>query len=176
MATGFDQALSLLGLADLEALETYFLNTDAFLRPWAYFRDTFLLLQTSGMARATLPDQIRRRDILYWYTLFDEGEKRYEPLADPRSSIYTMNENKYWVVDKSWWGVLEYERLLYVWLVQSFKVGKLTNPYGFEYFECLNICTAWDNVFRPIVEAVRNDYNLKGRYHYGRLAKFVEEV
>lgn len=169
-------ALDLLNLPDLEALEQYFLKTDAFLKPWTHFRDTFLLLQPNGIPNTSPRGAIQRLDILYYYTLFDEGEKRYDACADPDSPYYTGDTSKHDFVDKSWWTVVEHEKLLYVWLLQSFKVGKSNNPYDFEYFECKNVCTAWEDVFVPIVEAVRNDYNSRGRFHYGRLAKLVEEA
>lgn len=73
------------------------------------------------------------------------------------------------------WGQAEYEKLLYAWLLQEFRVGKSRNPWGFRYFELQNVCTAWENVFLPIVTAVRDSYDVRGRRHYGRLAAFIEE-
>lgn len=169
-------ALDLLDLRDLEGLEVFFLKTDAFLRPWTQFRDNFLLLQPNGMPRSSFPDQITRTDILYFYTVYDEGQLRYDPRADEDTSEYTADLEKYGTINTSFWGVVEWEKLLYVWLLQSFKVGKSSNPYGFEYFECRNPCTAYEDVFVPIIDVVRKDYNLKGRYHYGRLAKIIEEA
>lgn len=49
------------------------------------------------------------------------------------------------------------------------------NPLGFRYFEAQNPCSAWEAVFRPIVTAVRDSYDTRGRKHYGRLATFIEE-
>ncbi|KAH7116222.1 hypothetical protein B0J11DRAFT_618575 [Dendryphion nanum] len=167
-------ALSLLNLQNLNDLEQSFLRTDAFLRPWTEFRDSFMLMRPDGMQAPPEDKNITRMDILYFYTAFDEGEKRYDALADDCSSEYTLDENKYGIIDKSFWSAREFEKLLYVWLLQSFKVGKFRNPYGFLYFESRNPCSAWAEVFVPIVNAVRKDYNSKGRYHYGRLAKFVE--
>jgi hypothetical protein len=54
-------------------------------------------------------------------------------------------------------------------------VGKAYNPFGFQYFELRNICAAWEEVFVPIIKAVRASYSVKGRRHYGRLALFIEE-
>lgn len=170
------QALNKLRLADLKDLEISVLRTDAFLRPWTSFRDNFLLLQTKGMPLSALPGQVTRRDILYYYTFFYEGELRYDPQTDEDSKFYNADPRVHSVVDKRTWGVAEYERILYVSLLQAFKVGKKNNPYGFEYFECRNVCTAWEDVFVPIVETVRNDYNSKGRYHYGRLANAIEHA
>lgn len=171
-------ALNLLELPDLDALEEHFIKTPVFLVPWADYRDSFLLIQPNGMPRSARPGQISRRDILYAYTYFCEGKLRY----DGRADIENMKEynpdlkpSEYYAIKKKYWGAAEYDKLLYVWLLQIFKVGKQRNPFGFRYFECLNICRAWEEVFVPIVEAVRNDYNTKGRYHYGRLAKVVEE-
>lgn len=171
-------ALSLLELHDLDALEERFIKTPAFLVPWADYRDSFLLIQPHGMPRCALPGQISRRDILYTYTYFCEGKLRY----DGRADLENMKEydpdlkpSEYYAIKKKYWGAAEFDKLLYVWLLQTFKVGKQRNPFGFNYFECMNVCRAWEEVFVPIVEAVRNDYNTKGRYHYGRLAKVVEE-
>lgn len=171
-------ALDLLRFKDLTSFEEIFLNSDAFLRPWAEFRDTYLLLQPSSMSTQEKESQmaIQRTDILYFYTLFDEGEKRYDSLADESSSEFTADHKKYGVIDKRAWGPVDHEKLLYVWLLQSFKVGKVHNPYGYTYFQCRNICSAWAKVFVPIVNAVRKDYSPKGRYHYGRLAKYIESV
>ncbi|KAF2750473.1 hypothetical protein M011DRAFT_484284 [Sporormia fimetaria CBS 119925] len=170
------EALQLLQLQDIYELETRFLNTDAFLQPWAYFRDHFLLLQKNGMPRSSSRGQINRTDILQFYTFFDEGRLRYDPRADESHPRYSHNKRTHGVIDKTAWSVVEHEKMLYVWLLQSFKVGKSSNPYGFEYFEGRNVCTVWQHVLVPIVDAVRNDYNLKGRYHYGRLARFIEDM
>jgi hypothetical protein len=170
-------ALDLLQLRDFDALEEHFLKTDAFLRPWAHFRDTFLLMPSRSSGSIELVGRATSKtELLYWYTLFEEGEKRYEPLADEAGSQYTTDESKYGLIDRSTWTVGEHEKLLYVWLLQAFKVGKVHNPYGFTFFECRNVCMAWEKVLVPIVAAVRNEYTAKGRYHYGRLAKFIEDI
>ncbi|USP76100.1 hypothetical protein yc1106_03374 [Curvularia clavata] len=147
-------ALSLLQLSGLEDLEYRFLATEAFLKPWAVFRDAILMLKPEGIADATT-------------VAFDEDMYRHDPWArDDRYCIY---------IDKKGWGVEEYEKHLFAWLLQTFKVGKSRNPWGFDYFELRNICTAWQAVFVPIVNAVRASYGFRGRRYYGRLALFVEE-
>jgi hypothetical protein len=170
------QALNLLKLRDLDALEKYFLKTDAFLVPWTNFRDHFLLRQTSDMPHSAIPGQITRRDILHFYTYLCEGQLRYDPRGDPETKWYIPNCPNLGDIDKSGWCVVEYEKLLYVWLLQTFRVGKAVNPYHFQFFELRNICTAWEAVILPIVEAVRNDYNAISRYQYGRLAKCIEDA
>jgi hypothetical protein len=172
------RALDLLNLGSIEALETRFLASPAFLEPWVSFRDSFLLLQKGGAPRTALPDQIDGRSLLYWYTLFDEGRVRYDERLDDMSSVYEddMDTNNYGLIDKSTWGIVEYEKLLYVWLLQKWQVGKRRNSGGFAYFVYKNQVTAWREVFVPIVNAVRQSYDIKGRRHYGRLAKFVEGI
>ena len=170
------RALQHLNLRGLDALENVVLRQDAFLRPWADFRDGFLLIQPDGMPRAALQGQIDGPAILNFYTLYDEGTLRYEPLADETSSVYTADTSKHGHINKSNWTVVEYEKLLHAYLLQTFKVGKTKNPFGIQYFVLKNVCTAWREVFIPIVNAVRDSYDIKGRRHYGRLAKFIEDI
>lgn len=169
------QAIDLLNLRDLDGLEHHFLGTIAFLKPWSNFRDSFLLLQPGNEPRASGIDKLRAVDILKFYTNFSDGELRYDPHADDATSLFTTDETKYGHFDTTHWGVEEYEKMMYAWLLQEFKVGKARNPFGFDYFELLNVCTAWKTVFVPIVEAVRASYDPRGRRYYGRLAKFIEE-
>jgi hypothetical protein len=169
-------ALHLLRFHDLDDLERHFLSTDAFLTPWAHFRDHCLLQVKNGMTEDASKGDINKMDILYWYTHYDEGRRRYDPAFDEEKHgcASEMNRENYGMIDTSNWTDLEYKKLLYVWLLQTFQVGKSFNAHNFQYFELRNICTAWENVFVPIVAAVRADYNPKGRYHYGRLARFIE--
>lgn len=180
-----ERALKLLQLQDIDGLEKRFLSTDAFLEPWAVFRDSIFLLQPDAMPRTTEIFRaaetsigahigIKRLDILWFYTQYDEDTLRYDPRADKWTTSYTSDSSVYGVIDKSNWGVEEYEKHLYVWLLQEFKVGKARNSLGFEYFELRNVCTVWEDVFVPIVNAVRASYSVKGRRHYGRLALFIE--
>ena len=175
MSPALKRALSHLHLADLSALEHHFLATVAFLKPWSQFRDCFLLLQPGSAPRASAPGRVRSADILWFYTNFSDGELRYDPRADDTTSLYTTDDSKYGSFDTTHWEVEEHEKMLYAWLLQEFKVGKARNPFGFEFFQCLNVCTAWRECFIPIVEAVRESYDYRGRRYYGRLAKFVEE-
>ncbi|KAF1846509.1 uncharacterized protein K460DRAFT_125224 [Cucurbitaria berberidis CBS 394.84] len=174
------RALALLGLSGFEALEERFLSADAFLRPWAVFRDSILLLQPDAMPRpnsvepSDVTNNISRSDILWFYTQFDEDMLRYDPRADKYSLEYTPDSSVYGMIDKNVWSIQEYEKHLYAWLLQEFKVGKSQNPQAFRYFELKNICSAWQEVLVPIVNAVRASYNVKGRQYYGRLALFVE--
>jgi hypothetical protein len=170
------KALHHLRLRDLDDFQSSFLRTDAFLQPWTEFRDGFLLIQAKDMPRASSPGEVTRRDIVYYYTFYDEGKLRYDPRSDPKRAEYDPDFTVHNVIDKSSWGVADHERLLYVWLLQTFKVGKKKNPYGFEYFQNLNICTAWEQVLLPIVEAIRNDYKPRTRQHYGRFAKYIESI
>lgn len=158
------RALSLLKLWDLTGLEERFLATTAFLEPWAQFRDSYLLVNNS---RNIEPSNITRLDILWFYTQFDENIRRH----DPRAS----KENAHFEIDKSKWGPAEFEKHLYAWLLQTFCVGKAYSPFGFQYFELRNICTAWEEVLVPIVKAVHASYDVKGRRHYGRPALFIED-
>ncbi|KAF1955964.1 hypothetical protein CC80DRAFT_549023 [Byssothecium circinans] len=167
-------ALHLLHLRDLDALENHFLALEAFLKPWCHFRDTFFLLCSADQPRASSPGTIRKTDVLRFYTNFLHGELRYDPRADDNASQYTDDETKYGTYDNSHWAVQDYEKLMYAWILQEFKVGKMRNPYGFKYFELKNQCTAWEEVIEPIVQAVRDSYDVRGRYYYGRLAKFIE--
>ncbi|KAF2273610.1 uncharacterized protein EI97DRAFT_461035 [Westerdykella ornata] len=176
MEPALRQALEHLQLPDLDALEQSVIRKDAFLQPWAEFRDSFMFLQANGITRISSPRQIQRKDLLYFYTFFNEGKLRYDPRADPEDELYTPDPRLHYVIDKSSWDVVEYEKLLYVWLLQAFQVGKAKNPYGIMYFENRNICTAWEQVFVPIVKMVRSQYDVRGRYHYGRLAKLIEEI
>jgi hypothetical protein len=172
-------ALSLLKLHGFEDLEERFLSTDAFLKPWSVFRDSILLLAPQSMPCATLikgaGSGISRLDLLWFYTQFDEGNLRYDPRTDRYSASYTPDASVYGVIDKGNWRVEEYEKHLYAWLLQDFKVGKAYSPWRFECFELKNICTVWEDVLVPIVNAVRASYDRRGRRHYGRLALFVEE-
>jgi hypothetical protein len=179
--TELKQALSLLQLPNLDSLEERFLATAAFLEPWAVFRDSIFLLQPDAMPRATTiagvegEDGVSRTDLLWFYTRFDECTHRYDPRANKYSAEYTSDSSVHGVIDKSDWNVEAYEKHLFAWLLQGFKVGKSRNPYDFEYFELRNICTAWEEVFVPIVNVVRASYSVKGRRHYGRLALYIEE-
>lgn len=178
--SNLQRALSLLNIGNLDALEEQFLATNAFLKPWAVFRDSVLLLQPHAMPRATTIDTtssgkgIARKDLMWFYTQFDEGARRYDSRADKYSPDYAPNSGDHGVINKSGWGVNEYEKHLYVWLLQEFKVGKVRNPWGFDHLELRSLCTAWEAVFIPIVDAVRASYSAKGRHHYSRLALFVE--
>ncbi|KAI4623841.1 uncharacterized protein J4E92_000994 [Alternaria infectoria] len=174
-------ALSLLQLPNLDSLEERFLATAAFLEPWAVFRDSIFLRQPEAVPRATAiareegEDGVSRTDLLWFYTRFDEGVHRYDPRADKHSAEYTSDSSVHGVIDKSDWTVEAYEKHLFAWLLQVFKVGKSRNPWNIDYFELRNICTAWEIVFVPIVNAVRASYSVKGRRHYGRLALYIEE-
>jgi hypothetical protein len=176
------QALNLLRLNGFEDLEERFLSTDAFLRPWSVFRDSIFLKSPDAMPQATqvIPigtesdDGVSRLDILWFYTQFDEGTLRYDSRADHYSMDYTPNTSVYGVIDKSKWRTEEYEKHLYAWLLQEFKVGKGYSPWRYEFFELKNVCTVWEEVLLPIVSAVRASCNPSGRRHYGRLALFVE--
>ena len=158
------RALTLLDLTDLAGLEERFLATTAFLEPWAAFRDSFLLVNNSP---ATEPTNITRLDTLWFYTQFDEGLRRHDQRTEKACAHFE--------IDKSEWSSAEHEKLLYSWLLQTFFVGKAYSPFGFKYFELRNICAAWEEVFVPIVKAVRVSYSVKGRRHYGRLALFIED-
>jgi hypothetical protein len=174
-------ALTLLHLSSLDALEERFLATDGFLKPWAVFRDSIFLLQPHAMPRATsiakssIDKGISRTDLLWFYTQFDEGVRRYDPRANKYSVEYTTDSSVYGVIDKREWGVEAYEKHLFGWLLQALKVGKAHNPWGFDFFELRSICSAWEEVLVPIVDIVRASYNVKGRRHYGRLALFIED-
>ncbi|KAL6710350.1 hypothetical protein ACN47E_009296 [Coniothyrium glycines] len=172
-------AMNLLQLSDFAALEERFLATEAFLRPWAMFRDSILLARPDVIQRATALDKtgadgLSRLDLLWFYTQFDEDARRYDPRADGCAHSYTPDSSTHGVIDKSAWSVMDFEKHLYAWLLQSFQVGKAHNVLGFDYLELRNICTAWEKVFVPIVDVVRASYSVKGRQHYGRLALFIE--
>ena len=160
---GLRHAISLLDLTSLSELEERVLATTAFLVPWAVYRDSCLLVSphTSDTSAIT------RLDILWFYTQFDEGLRRHDPRVEAPGTSFE--------IEKSSWGRSEHEKLLYVWLLQTFCVGKSYSPFGLRYFLLRNICTAWDEVFVPIVQAVCASYSSKGRRHYGRLALFIEE-
>ncbi|PSN61708.1 hypothetical protein BS50DRAFT_651099 [Corynespora cassiicola Philippines] len=147
-------------------LEQQVLGLEAFLLPWADYRDGFYLVPTSvnGALRESKPGEVTRRDILVTYTQFDEGKLR----THPRDASAERT------VDKSGWIAAEHEMFLFAWLLQSFKVGKAKNPLGFVYFQCKNVATVFEEVFLPIVDAVRESYNKPGRRNYGRLASFIE--
>jgi hypothetical protein len=176
------QALSLLHLDGYQEFEERFLSTDAFLKPWSVFRDSIFLKAPDAMPHPTkvIPigtessDGVSRLDILWFYTQFDEGTLRYDSRADRFSVDYTTDTSVYGVIDKSKWRLEEYEKHLYAWLLQEFKVGKSYSPWRFEFFELKNVCKVWEEVLVPIVNAVRASYNPLGRRHYGRLALFIE--
>ncbi|KAF3052530.1 hypothetical protein E8E11_000460 [Didymella keratinophila] len=157
-------ALSLLNLTSLTELEERFLATSAFLVPWAVFRDSCLLVDSS---RTTEPTIISRLDVLWFYTQFDESLRRHDPRIEKPGTHFE--------IDKTEWGHAEHEKHLYAWLLQTFCVGKAYSPCGFQYFELRNVCTAWVEVFVPIINVVRASYSVKGRRHYGRLALFIED-
>ncbi|KAF2121595.1 hypothetical protein BDV96DRAFT_594775 [Lophiotrema nucula] len=169
-------ALSWLHLSGLSGLERGVLSQEAFLKPWAHYRDAYLLLQPQSMPRNSPPGHIKPVDILHYYTWYDEGALRYDATADENSFEYEPDPSRRATLDKSEWTVQEHEKFLYVWLLQTFKVGKFHNAFGFKYFECKNIAAAWQEVFLPIVHAVVADYDIRGRRYYGRLAKFIENV
>ncbi|KAF2866275.1 hypothetical protein BDV95DRAFT_598915 [Massariosphaeria phaeospora] len=160
----------------LQELQDRILGLDAFLKPWADFRDCFLLVQPEGMPRAAAPGSFTGKDLLFFYTLYDEGQLRHDPRADIRSSSYTENSSVYGRIDKTDWTVIEFEKLLYAWLLQELKVGKTHNPFGLRYFKKRSVCTAWEEVLVPIVDAVRESYDIRGRRHYGQLASFIEDA
>jgi hypothetical protein len=174
-------ALTLLHLSSLDALEERFLATDAFLKPWAVFRDSIFLLKPDAMPRATsiaatdTDKVVSRTDLLWFYTQFDEGVRRYDPRANKYSVEYTLDSSVYGVIDKSKWDVETYEKHLFAWLLQALRVGKARNPWGFDFFELRSLCSAWEKVLVPIIDVVRASYDVKGRRHYGRLALFIEE-
>lgn len=156
-------AISLLNLTSLSELEQRVLATTAFLVPWAVYRDSCLLINSHNSDTS----DITRLNILWFYTQFDEGLRRHDPRAEAPGTSFE--------IEKSSWGRSEHEKFLYVWLLQTFCVGKSYSPFGLRYFQLRNVCTAWDEVFVPIVQAVCASYNSKGRRHYGRLAIFIEE-
>ncbi|KAF2248877.1 hypothetical protein BU26DRAFT_594610 [Trematosphaeria pertusa] len=172
----FKRALQLLNLTEPQAFEDFFLGKPSFLVPWAEFRDSFFLLQPPEK-RASEPGKITGMDILWFYTHFDEGLCRYDSRGDINSPDYTDNvsQNDYGrQIDKSGWGAEEWEKLMYVWMLQLFEVGKISNKTGIRYFKLRNVCTAWKEVFVPIVDAVRDSYGINGKQHYGRLALYIE--
>lgn len=158
------RAIALLGLTSISDLEERLLATTAFLSPWAVYRDSCLLVNRLHIAE---PSAITRLDILWFYTQFDEGLQRHDPRTERPGANFD--------IDKSGWSAAEHKKHLYAWLLQRFCVGKTHNSFGFQYFELRNICTAWEEIFAPIVKAVRASYSVKGRRHYGRLALFIEE-
>ncbi|OSS44919.1 hypothetical protein B5807_09402 [Epicoccum nigrum] len=157
------RALSLLNLTSISELEQRVLATTAFLVPWSVYRDSCLLVSSHNSDKSA----ITRLNILWFYTQFDEGLSRHDLRAENLGTSFE--------IEKSSWGCSEHEKLLYVWLLQTFCVGKSYSPFGLHYFRLRNICTAWDEVFVPIVKAVCASYSSKGRRHYGRLALFIEE-
>lgn len=164
ISNNLKQALSLLNLTSLRELEDRFLATTAFLVPWAVFRDSCMLVNSS---RTMEPTIISRLDILWFYTRFEESLRRHDPrIEKPGTHVE---------IDKTEWGHAEHEKHLYAWLLQTFCVGKAYSPFRFQYFELHNVCTAWVEVFVPIINAVRASYSIKGRRHYGRLALFIED-
>ncbi|CAA9961988.1 Casc1 N domain containing protein [Pyrenophora teres f. maculata] len=179
---GLKDALTLLNLSGFSELEEQFLATDAFLKPWSAFRDSVLLLHPDAMSQPTKvaknqgDEGISRTDLLWFYTQFDEGVLRYDPRSDPSKREYTEDSSVWCVIDKSNWNLESYEKHLFAWMLQVFKVGKKRNPQGFHYFELRNVCTAWEAVLLPIVNAVRSSYSAKGKQHYGRLAVFIEAL
>lgn len=179
--TELKEALSLLKLSGLDALEERFLATDAFLRPWAIFRDSIWVMKPDAMPRRTViatsdgDAGISRTDILWFYTQFDEDIRRHDPGADEYVEDHATKGLDRGIIDKQGWGIDDYEKHLFVWLLQTFKVGKKHNPWGFDFFQLRNVCTAWQAVFVPIINAVRASYSVMGRRHYGRLALFIED-
>ncbi|KAJ8118588.1 hypothetical protein OPT61_g460 [Boeremia exigua] len=157
-------ALTLLNFKSLTDLEERLLATTAFLAPWSVFRDSSLLVDNSSASETS---DITRLDILWFYTQFDEGLRRHDPRAERPDTSFE--------IDKSEWTSADHEKHLSAWLLQTFCVGKAYSPFGLEYFELRNICTAWEEVFVPIIKAVRTSYSVRGRRHYGRLALFIEE-
>jgi hypothetical protein len=174
IAPELKDALDLMQLRNLEGLENHFLALDAFLKPWSQFRDSWFLLQAHSSSRASPPGQLAATGVLWFYTCFLEGELRYDARCDDSTSVYTTDETKYGTFDNTHWGVEEYEKMLYAWLLQEFRVGKARNPFGFKYLEHRNVIAAWKNVFVPIINAVRDSYDVRGRKHYGHLATFIE--
>ncbi|KAF2645299.1 hypothetical protein P280DRAFT_531349 [Massarina eburnea CBS 473.64] len=174
MPSNLRNALHLLHLRDLEALENHFLSLEAFTKPWCHFRDTYSLTRGGEQARSSQPGMITKRNILTFYTYFMNGELRYDPRADDTSSEFTNDETKYGTYDNSHWTVADHEKLMYAWMLQEFKVGKRRNPWGIRYFELCNPCRAWEEIFVPIVTAVQESYDVRGRRYYGRLALFIE--
>lgn len=167
-----------LKINSLDELEKRFLSVEAFLRPWSIFRDNVLFLHPDAMSRPTLvgTTMISRADILWFYTQFDEGMLRYDSRADPARASFTSETRVYGLIDKSNWGLEEHEKHLFAWLLQSFKVGKARNPMGLHYLELKSVCTIWEEIFVPIVNAVRVSYNRGGRAHYGRFARLIEQI
>ncbi|KAF2473557.1 uncharacterized protein BDR25DRAFT_311796 [Lindgomyces ingoldianus] len=177
MSVELKHALKCLGYRDLDQLQHMFLAKESFLVPWAFFRDTFLFRQEAGMPRASLPGSVTREDILWWYTRYDDGILRYDPNdSDDKSALDDKTASRIDDIDTSAWSVIEHEKHLFVWLLQAFKVGKAKNPYGITYFECRNVCAAWEEVLLPIVNDVREGHDIRGRRHYGELAAFVDKV
>ncbi|KAF2855749.1 hypothetical protein T440DRAFT_535908 [Plenodomus tracheiphilus IPT5] len=174
------RALALLQLDGLDALEERFLATDAFLKPWSVFRDSVLLLWPDAMPNITpikntaSETGIACKDVLWFYTQFDEGTKRYDARADRYSLEYTPDSSLYGVINKNGWSIEAYEKHMYAWLFQAFRVGKGRNALGFSFFELQSAAVAWEKAFVPIINAVRASYDVKGRHFYGRLALFVE--
>jgi hypothetical protein len=138
-------ALSLLRLESLSDLEERFLSVNAFLKPWSVFRDSVFLRFPDAMPRATTVATIQnvedpgsgvsRLDLLWFYTQFDDGGLRYDPRADQWTTDYNPDISTYGVIEKSEWRVGDYEKHLYAWLLQEFKVGKGYSPWRFEYLE-----------------------------------------
>lgn len=164
MPSDLRRALSLLDLTSITDLEERILATTAFLMPWSIYRDSCLLVNNYHTRN---PSAITRLDILWFYTQFDESMRRHDPRAETSGTSFH--------IDKSKWRPVDHEKHLYAWLLQTFCVGKSYSPFGFQYFELRNVCTAWDEVFIPIIQAVCSSYSVKGRRHYGRLALFIEE-
>ncbi|KAF2197688.1 hypothetical protein GQ43DRAFT_194880 [Delitschia confertaspora ATCC 74209] len=73
-------AMKKLEFSTIDDLEQHFFTRQEFLIPWSDFRDHFLLLQPQGMPRVSLPGQVTRERILWWYTQYDEGGYRFDPL------------------------------------------------------------------------------------------------
>lgn len=175
------KALSILNLKGLNDLEERILSLDAFLKPWAVFRDSIFLLQPKAIRQATTISRsaeeqgISRTDILWFYTQFDEGVLRYDPRADVHNPAFDQDKSLHGVINKAHWGVGEHEKHLYAWLLQELKVGKGYNPWRFTFLELRSVCVVWEAVLVPIVNALRASYDPKGRQFYGRLALYVEE-
>ncbi|RMZ70608.1 hypothetical protein GMOD_00000725 [Pyrenophora seminiperda CCB06] len=184
ISTELKEALALLDLGGVEDLENYFLGIDAFLEPWCVFRDMVLLLypdqihKPTTIAKAPGEKGIQRTELLWFYTQYDEGLLRYDARADKDCREYTPNPGSrpHYVIDKSNWGLEEHEKHLYAWMLQALKVGKMKNPWDFDYFKGRSTVSAWENVLVPIIDGVRAMYSPKGKKHYGRLALFIEAM
>ncbi len=185
------RALALLKVQNIQGLQKHFLSAEPFLKPWAVFRDSMFVSHPKELSRATMvvkdvnedqvtvgthTEAITRTHILWFYNQFDEGFLRYDARADENDPEYQPDSNFIGIINKGDWRAAEHEKLLYASLLQEFKVGKMINPWGFEYFEGKNICSAWEEVFVPIIDFVRASYSTKGCKHYGPVALMIESI